>query len=908
MQGRMVARYRIVAELGRGGMGVVYRAEDTRLGRTVALKFLPDDVARHSVALERFQREARAASSLNHPHICTIHDVDEHDGSHFIVMEALDGRTLAEVLASQRLRLDETLDVSLQVAEALSAAHAKGIIHRDIKPGNIFITNDGQVKILDFGLAKIAGDARSDDEAATNAVVTSPGQTLGTVAYMSPEQVRGEPLDARSDIFSFGGTIYEMLTGRRPFPGSTSGMIFDAILNRPPQGARELDPMVPAEMRRILDKALEKDRDLRYQSVREMRADLTRLKRDGSAAVVVGEVPRRSAPRVLIAAAVAAAAFAATAAAYMLWPRPQGAPAAGPITRELIRVTFEEGLQSQPAWSPDGKFIAYVSSASGNVDIWVQALGGGRAVRVTSDAANDWHPDWSPDGNQIVFRSERDGGGIYVVPAFGGAERKIAGFGYTPLWRPDGSSVLVVRRVPFVNVAYEVQEAYLLSLDGGAPQRVLERELADYVNVQNLVWHPDGQRITFRAQRRGGPQGQSHTWTAPVAGGAVVQSQGSPEFDREMRELAVGLVRWAPTGDALYMGALTRGVVNLWRAAVDPDTLQFTGLPVRLTTGAGRAEELALSRDGRRLAFVEVDQISRLWSLPFDAATRGATGAAAPLTPANIQVSSFDLSADGRLLVYAGARPGATRAELWQVPFPDGEPTLLGQTGSLSIVRVSRSGDRVAYRRQRAPGEPFTLVWALTAGMYERTLFDASQAYDWSGDGRTLLASCGPPPPAGLCTVMVDEATPARVRIVSDPDFSLWQGRYSPNGRWVLFNAQSLKQSGVSILGVAPAGGGAWRPLTEPRMWADKARWSPDGKTIYFISNRESPFFGVWGIEFDPEKGTTVGAEFRVTSFVDPARRVMASSGAELGVAWDRLVLPILERSGSIWVLDQVDR
>jgi len=911
----ILSRYRIVAELGRGGMGVVYRAEDTRLGRAVALKFLPAEVAGDPVALERFRREARAASALNHPHICTIHDIDEEDGRYFIVMEALEGQTLAALLSAQRLKIDTAIELSLQIAEALGAAHAKGIIHRDIKPANIFITDGGHAKVLDFGLAKLAADDDATGETATmmpgsandnaSPPITAPGQTLGTVAYMSPEQVRGEALDARTDIFSFGATLYEMIAGRRPFTGATTGVITDAILNRAPQTLQQLTPAVPAGLVHIVDKALEKDRDLRYQGMREMRADLARVKRDGptSGVFAVPSATHRRGRGLAVAGIVVALA---AGAAYFAWNRPAVIDSSSTPVRALTRITFDEGVQGQPAWSPDGKFIAYVSNHGGNVDIWVQPLARGRAVRVTSDPANDWQPDWSPDGNNLVFRSERDGGGIFMVPALGGAERKLADFGYTPRWRPDGSSVLVVRKVPFfVGGGSLVQQAYLLSPEGSPPTRILEKELAEFTGVAGMMWHPDGQRVTFFGRRIGTPPAVQ-IWTAPVSGGSIAQSEGSTEFDKQTAALELYEMRWAPKGDALLLHARTRGVSNLWRVAVDPKTLRYHGLPERLTTGPGRDDELAVSPDGTRVAFVTSQEITRLWSIPFDAVTRR-TGEPTPLTAASVETGSFDLAADGTSLAYIGLRPGANDMQLWSASLAGGPPTLLREAFFLSQPRLSRGGDRVVFGVREARGKPLTYPWMNVAGRDEHTAQNGTP-HDWSPDGRSVIGNCGPPPPNAICTTKIDDAAAPRVRLISDPGYHLWQGRYSPDGRWILFNAQDVKQSSVSILGVAPAAGGAWRRLTDPQLWADKARWAPDGKTIYFISNRESAFFDVWGIGFDPEKGTVIGEEFRVTRFTDPARRLLSSSGSELGVGGDRIVVPIVERSGGVWLLDQIDR
>jgi len=347
MIGQTVSHYRILGKLGGGGMGVVYEAEDLKLGRRVALKFLPDELAEHPEALERFKREARSASSLQHPHICTIFDIDEHEGRPFLAMELLEGETLRDRLVAGPVSVHTWIDLAIQVADALEAAHARGIVHRDVKPANIFVTRRGEAKLLDFGLAKSSEPevSRSPEASILPTQVaephlTSPGTALGTVAYMSPEQARGEPLDARTDIFSLGAVLYEMATGRQPFAGHTSAMTFDAILNRAPVSPIRLNPQLPAELERIVNAALEKDRNLRTQSAAEMGADLKRLKRDSESGRSAREIPpvvpparRKVAPLVMIAVA----ALAVAAAAYFLaHRRPTTSAPAGPVTLAIL--------------------------------------------------------------------------------------------------------------------------------------------------------------------------------------------------------------------------------------------------------------------------------------------------------------------------------------------------------------------------------------------------------------------------------------------------------------------------------------------------------------------------------------------------------------------------------------------
>jgi Tol biopolymer transport system component/DNA-binding winged helix-turn-helix (wHTH) protein len=596
--------------------------------------------------------------------------------------------------------------------------------------------------------------------------------------------------------------------------------------------------------------------------------------------------------------------------------------------RKLWQLTFNPGLESEPSWSPDGRMIAYSSDRGGNLDIWVRPVSEGDPIRVTTSEAHDWQPDWAPEGNLLVFRSERDGGGLFVTPVFGGKERKVSSFGSYPHWSPDGGQILFYSS-PLREETVEIPKVYVVGLDGQSPREMMSDFLPQFEYFR-VAWAPDGKHFSIwgwhRQQRSWG------FWNVPLNGGPPVKSEIDSQVNNQIREAAVTFSNfvWSPSGRALYFEGTSQTVKNLWKVEVEPQSLRWIGGPERLTTGAGLDRDIAISPDGGKLAFTTRAEQTRLWSLPFDASAGRINGEGRPITAAGVRAIFPNLSPDGQKLAFVTRRAG--KWELWEKSLKDGRETLLAADESQrSQAHWSHDGSRMVYYRSRpvnqanaanaanaeGPRNERNLVLMPAGGGAEQTLAtpgaSAINVWDWSLDGKWILGGSDRQIPGrhGICLFPIAGAPHAEAQmrmIASHPEKNLYQARFSPDQRWISFIAAPAIEAGISTIYVIPASGGEWTRITEAKYFDDKPRWSPDGRRLYFVSNRTG-FFNVWGIGFDPASGQPRGEPFRVTNFESPARMVLPDVATmEMALAADRIILPIMEVSGGIWILENVGR
>ncbi len=647
--GTRLGPYQITAKLGEGGMGEVYRARDVRLGRDVAVKVLPQHLSSNPAIRARFEREARTISSLNHPHICTLHDVGSDGETDYLVMELIEGETLAARLAKGALPSSEVVRIGAQIASALDRAHRAGVMHRDLKPGNVMLTKSG-AKLMDFGLARNTGLARAGDVTASPTVadpLTTEGTLIGTFQYMSPEQLEGKEADARSDLWALGCVLYEMATGKRPFDGKSQASLITAIMGSEPTPILDLAPLTPPALERLIGTCLAKDPVDRIQSAHDVMLQLQWIAAGGSQAGLPAPVASTGGRRGWLLAGTAVLALAAGGIiGWRFIPRGSrgslpsiGASATSVTGKSLL--TDIPGVQGSPSLSPDGKSVAFVSRGRNDDDIFLLRVGGENPVNLTGGTpGRDSEPVFSPDGERIAFCSERDGGGIFLMGATGESPRKLVGEGAHPAWSPDGAKIVYsTERVTTPYSRETTASLWVLDVSTGTKKRLYEGDAVE------PSWSPSGGRIAFWAKN----QGQRDIKTIPAEGGTASMVTNDAPTDWGPF--------WAPDGRSIYFLSDRAGSPDLWRVAIDERTGDVRGPPEPITSGVAPVMAGSISADGHRIAVQISRSRSELLRLGFDPKAARVQGEPASIFASSKLITQLDLSRDGRSIAYRTTAP-----------------------------------------------------------------------------------------------------------------------------------------------------------------------------------------------------------------------------------------------------------
>ena len=826
--GQRLGPYEITAPLGAGGMGEVFRARDTKLDREVAVKVLPARLAEDEEALARFEREAKSVAAISHPGILAIHDFGSEGGTAYAVMELLEGETLRQRLAAGALPVRKAVEYAVQLAQALAAAHDKGIVHRDLKPENVFVTREGRLKVLDFGLAKRDGGRGDGSETSspTAARPTEPGAVLGTVGYMSPEQVRGQAADARSDLFSLGTVLYEMLSGQRAFARETSAETMTAILREEPPDLATAVEGLPPSLARIVGHCLEKRPGERFQSARDLAFDLSSL----SDSQVRHEPVAEAAPKRRLGAIARTAALVAlgTLAGLVVGRLSKGAgapPAGRATTSSFVQLTDQPGVEKEPTVSPDGKTVVYAAESGEGLDLFFLRVGGRNPQNLTADsAADDYQPAFSPDGETIAFRSERDGGGIFVMGSTGESVRRLTDFGYNPAWSPDGREIAVASGAfayP-TNRASGNDEIWAVDVATGKRRAVTPPD-GDFDAMQP-AWSPMGRRIAYWGLRGSG--GQRDLWTVAAdgseakAGGLEVTNDAALDWSPA----------WAPDGRHLYFSSTRGGTMNLWRVPIDEETGRVLGAPEPLTTPSLWSGNPGLTRDGRHLVFASLDWRSTLLRTAFDPVREQLAGPPVPVLRSTLPIRDHDVSPDGQWVSLTSA--GATEDVL--VARLDGSPYRRLTDDSFRDRGVSWRPDGAAIAFYSDRGGSYE-VWTIRPDgsglelLVPRGSGGSRNFPAWSPDGVRIAVSSVP---GNWSLLQLGPGAPAETEMPLPPEARFWPMSWSPDGRRIA--GAVMGEDGI-IRGVGfyelEARRYEMSPLPKRLAWA-VPRWLSDGRRL----------------------------------------------------------------------------
>ncbi len=898
-------------------MGVVWKARDTRLDRFVALKVLPAEKVRDPERKRRFVQEAKTASALNHPNIITIYEIDQAgtagDAADFIAMEFVPGKALNQLIHRKGLRLREALNYAIEVADALAAAHAAGIVHRDLKPGNIMVNENGSAKVLDFGLAKLTDQCGASEFARTETMGQAPrtaeGTIVGTFSYMSPEQAEGRKVDARTDIFSFGAVLYEMITGQRAFGGNSMVSILAAILRGEPMPAAEIKPGLPRGLDRIVTRCLQKDPDCRYQHAGDLKIDLQQVSQELAAGG--SEIRQEASPRLSLRRWWwLAAAAACVAVSLGVWWRIHVPSATLPFWK-LTQLSNDAGLSGSPALSPDGKLVAYSSDRGldGERDLYIKQVAGGQPIRLTSDGAGNTMPDFSPDGTKIVFRSNRDGGGIYEIPAFGGEVRLLAREGLNPKFSPDGSQVAYWVGTDFIATSVPGSgTVWVVPVAGGPPRRVGR----NFTAARYPIWSPDGQHLLVIGYTSAKAyESSTLDWWLVATNGAEAVKTGAYEAlvhaglragDARDTTGSPGTASpgpgcWPTAGNTVMFSMASGDNQNLWEIGLSPQTGKVTRVLRRLTTGAGKEVDPSCTSGGS-LAFTNNRPRRDVWLLPFDLDRGTPKGALERVTENPAWRERPSLSNDGRYVAFASDQSG--QRNIWVRDLATGkESSVAGSSFVQRFPIISPSASRVAFSMFEK-GDKVPVYVSSPGGTPEKLCEACLRATDWSRDEKTLLLFDGNPYQIDLLDLASHRQTP----LLKHPDHPVLHGRFSPDNRWVSFTFRTEPNLGRIMIapldGPKPIPESAWIAIAEAGA-NDWANWSPDGHTLYFPSPRDGHNC-LWGQRIEPGSHHPVGDPFAVQHLHG---RVSYTPGFGFSAAGGRIAMLLVEDTGNIWVMSR---